>query len=139
MKTGKVIEAGANGKHIIRVNHDANTPFLVVSKATVRDDSLTFADRGFLLYLLCQPDTWRVRPEQIAKETGIGRGTVYRHLDRLKNAGYVEYEEQRRQADNGRWQCAGTYTVFECKKDKPLKTDPIGWPDGTLNGETIPF
>jgi predicted transcriptional regulator len=110
---------------IIRVNHNADNPFLTVSKETIRDTNLDFDSLGFLIYLLAKPDDWRVRPDQLAKERHIGRVTVYRHLLKLIEAGYVLRKDIRVRESSGRFKQTSIYTVYENKQDRTLENVPF--------------
>jgi hypothetical protein len=44
---------------IIRVEHDRNKPYFVMSRALAEDSNLSFAARGMMAYLLAKPDNWR--------------------------------------------------------------------------------
>lgn len=128
--------AGAN---IVRVQHDTDRPFLIIAKETVCDHKLSFEARGFLAYLLTKPDTWRVRPEQIADEVGKNRATVYRLLNVLIAAKYVERSTEVNRKANGQFESVSFYTVYE-RPHKLIRKHTATTEDaGTLNGERIPF
>jgi DNA-binding transcriptional ArsR family regulator len=112
---------------IIRVEHDKDKPYLVVSKETVRDHAVCWEARGFLMFLLAKPDDWQMRPEQLAEECGSSRSTVYRLLAKLIKAGYVRRDDIRRRKPDGTFDSAALYTVFEDRKV------------AELYGEKIPF
>jgi hypothetical protein len=105
-------------RSIVRVEHDKDRPFLVVSKATVQDNSLTFEARGFLLYLLSKPDDWQIRTDHLSKETGLHRATIYRMLQKLIESGYVRRVLIKRRKPNGTiFESVSLYTVYESKRD----------------------
>ena len=114
-------------RSIIRVEHTKDRPYLVVSKETVRDRSVSLEARGFLMFLLAKPDDWQIRPEQIAEECGKNRATIYRLLLKLIDAGYVRRDDIRRRKPDGTFDSTALYTVFEDKKT------------AALYGEKIPF
>jgi DNA-binding MarR family transcriptional regulator len=110
---------------IIRKVHNKDSPYLTVSKETVRDHSISFEARGFLMFLLAKPDDWQTRPEQLAEECKLHRTTIFRLLRKLIQGGYVKREEIRRRRDDGRYECGCLYTVFEDKKDGELYNCPF--------------
>lgn len=112
-------------RSIIRVQHDADCPYLTVSKATVRDHYVSFEARGFLMFLLAKPDDWQIRPEQLAEECGLHRATIYRLLRKLISAGYVRREDIQRRKPDGTFDSAALYTVFEDRKMAELYDLPV--------------
>jgi predicted transcriptional regulator len=100
---------------IIRTDHDKDNPYVKVSKVTVRDDSLSFEDRGFLQYLLSFPDDWRIRPDQISKDNGKHISTVYRLIQRLIVRGYIRKCKVARRKDDGGFESVCLYQVYETK------------------------
>ena len=112
---------------IIRVEHDKDRPFLLVSKETVRDKDVSFEMRGFLVSCLPNPDNWQIRPEQVAEECGLHRSTIYRLLNKLIRAGYIHRTDIRRRKPDGTFDSAALYIVFEDRKAS------------AIYGEKIPF
>jgi hypothetical protein len=100
-------------RSVVRVEHDKNNPFVMVSVDTIRDTSISFESRGFLIFLLAKPDECRVRPEQIAEECGLHRATVYRMLNVLIKEGYVYREIITRRKPDGTFDSGSIYTVHE--------------------------
>ena len=107
-------------RSIVRVEHNKDKPYLTVSKDTVRDHSIPFEARGFLLFLLAKPDDWQVRPREIAKECKSSVSTVYRLLAQLIKSGYVRRDNIPRRKPDGTFDSASLYTVFEDKKTAAL-------------------
>lgn len=64
--------------------------FAIIPNAVAEDTRLSFEARGVLVYLLAKPHNWRVIIGDIQKAGKIGRDKVYRILNELKDAGYVE-------------------------------------------------
>jgi DNA-binding MarR family transcriptional regulator len=110
---------------IVRVEHDKDRPYLTVSKGTVRDHSVSFEARGFLMFLLAKPDDWQMRPEELAEECGSSRSTVYRLLRCLIKAGYVRRDDIKRRKPDGTFDSAALYTVFEDKNTAALYDEKI--------------
>ena len=136
------------GDTIIRVDHSRENPFLQLSRKTVRDRGLTWEELGFLAFLLDKPSNWRVRPEEIAKERGISRATVYNLLNKLIAKGYVHREVIRRKA-NGRFESGSITIVFEDKEYRREWADRQRFQTSgeiedarfrtTLDGQEVPF
>ena len=124
----------AFGSMIVRVEHDRDRPYLMISKATLADHSISFEARGFLCFLLTKPDDWRIRPEQLAKETGLSMATIYRLLKRLIDSRYVRREPIVRRKPDGTFDSAMFYIVFETRQTDSA-SEPRSWFDDT----GIPF
>jgi hypothetical protein len=112
-------------RSIIRVEHNKDSPYLTVTKGTVRDHAVSFEARGFLMLLLAKPDDWQMRPEQLAEECKSSRSTVYRLLAQLIKAGYVRRDDIRRRKPDGTFDSAALYTVFEDKTAAALYDEKI--------------
>lgn len=100
---------------ILRVSHDKEHPYVMVSRELIDDHGLTFQEKGLLIYLLSKPDDWRVLPEQLANENGISKASMYRLLNRLISSKYV-YRDLQRYQEKGRWKSLSIYVVFEDKQ-----------------------
>ena len=110
---------------IIRVEHSKDRPYLTVSTETVRDHGVSFAARGFLMFLLAKPDDWRIRPKQLAEECGVHFTTVYDLLNKLIEAGYVSRETIVRRKVDGTFDSGSVYTVYEDKRRGHLDRTPF--------------
>ena len=110
---------------IIRVEHDKDRPFLVVSKETVRDKEVSFEARGFLIFLLAKPDDWQIRPEQLAEECGVHPSTIYRLLGKLIKVGYVHRIIIPRRKADGTFDSAALYTVFEDRRASAIYAERV--------------
>lgn len=83
---------------IIRAPHKKD--YFCMQRATAQDDSLSWEARGVIAYILSKPDNWEIQVKDL--EQGCKKGRVYRILDELKEAGYLE-ERQQKQDDKGRY------------------------------------
>jgi Helix-turn-helix domain len=124
---------------IVRAEHDADHPYLVVQKKLIRDKELPFTLRGFLCFILAQPTDWHSRVDVLARDAGISRTTCYKYLAALEKAGYVKRTIMTRRIDHGHFQSATFYTVFEERKAKPsasyrssMKHIGAGVPDAAI-------
>ena len=75
---------------VIRVRHDKSMPYLMVAKATVNDNRLSLAARGFLMVLLALPDHWQFNIRGLCKIAHVSKDTVTRHLNDLIASGYCK-------------------------------------------------
>ena len=71
---------------------DAN--FYVLDKSISEDETLSWAARGLLVFLLGKPDNWRISVEHLKRQTvnsakPTGRDGIYSLLMELMNAGYI--------------------------------------------------
>jgi predicted transcriptional regulator len=105
---------------IVRVTHDKENPFVVLSKSTVKDNSLSWDMLGLLVYLLAKPDNWQVRVDHLAAERGQHPATIYRLLRKLRDAGFVRRTDIVRRKPDGRFDQACLYDVFESRESAEL-------------------
>lgn len=80
---------------IQRCPHDKENPYAMLARDLLRDETISFACRGFLAYLLSMKDGWRINFKQLvthAKAT-CGRDKVRSILDEALEAGYMMREE----------------------------------------------
>ena len=95
--------------------------YYVLSRNISEDKRLGWAARGLLVYLLGKPDHWKVSVAALVNETAeagtkSGRDTVYKLLNELIDAGYIE----RRQVSNdGKF---GGIDYIVCEQPKDLIT-----------------
>jgi hypothetical protein len=88
-QSGKAIMAEApKPVRIIRASRNEYT-YVIISRATAQDRSLSWAARGVLAYLLSKPDDWQVDAGDL--QQGCGRDKVYSLLAELIAAGYLAY------------------------------------------------
>lgn len=94
--------------NIRRAIRNADHPYFPSSRAAAQDTSLTYEAAGLLWYLLSKPDTWNVIPSTLlrkgeGKKHGTSRGRIYKLLNELIGAGYIERiivrDERGRMAD----------------------------------------
>jgi len=53
--------------NILRAEHSAQYPYVMMSKETANNGSLSLAARGLLAWLLDKPDSWEIDPDAIAR------------------------------------------------------------------------
>jgi len=101
---------------IRRAQHDKENPYFQMRRDTAQDRKLSWEARGILAYLLSQSDDWIVQIKDL-QQAKCGRDKVYRILDELKQAGYLERE--RKQVAKGLFEW-GDYLISE----RPFPENP---------------
>lgn len=91
-----------------------------MARATAQDETLSFAARGMLAYLLSKPSDWQVQIDDLQQE--CGRDKVYGLIKELMQSRYVERKISR----DERHRVKGVnYTVRECPlPEKPDTASP---------------
>lgn len=93
---------------IMRENHAAD--FFSIQNETVRDDRLSLAARGLLVYMLSMSDDWAFSVAQLAKALKLSRPTIIALIKELESAGYINIKRQQ----NKRGQFSGSaWAVYE--------------------------
>lgn len=106
---------------IIRAKHGESEAFFIAARATAQDEGISYEALGLLMHLLSKPNDWRIYPKRLGREK-CGRDKVYRLLQELINAGYVE-----RQIERGQFKqfTGSTYIVYERPTPRPEKPDTV--------------
>jgi hypothetical protein len=86
---------------IIRHKHTGS--FTVVPNAIFNDDRLSLTAKGLLGYLLSRPRNWEVRHDQLQRKLDIGRKLLSKLLNELREAGYLERDEEQGRDDQNRF------------------------------------
>jgi hypothetical protein len=95
----------------------------------LQDDSLSFACRGMLGYLLSRPDNWQCRVSDIEKQGNMGAKARRSIMVEAEKAGYLTYQIER--GERGRLNIF--YTVHEEPVEESLRTK--SWTYGTETGQ----
>ncbi len=113
----------------------------MIDKTTIRDLASDLQALGLLVVILAKPDTWRVRPEELATELQASKAKTYRLLDRLIDAGYIVREDFTRRLPSGTFERRCCYSVYEDRLMVPkLKHVPEDRTfDTRLDGQEVPF
>lgn len=80
---------------IMRSNHAAD--FFSIQNATARDERLSLAARGLLVFVLSMSDDWQFSVNGLAKQLGVGRNKIIALIKELQTAGYISIEKETRQ------------------------------------------
>lgn len=77
---------------IMRADHAAD--FVSIQNDAVRDERLSLAARGLLVFMLSMSDSWAFSVSGLAQALKISRPTVIRYIKELQAAGYVSIEKE---------------------------------------------
>ena len=110
-----------NKQTIIRTPKGSGRPYFTMTLGAAQDDRLSFEARGLLCYLLSKPDDWEVKIDDLKRAGNCGRDRIYRILEELLAAGYLERIQER--DEQGRWQ-PGVYLVHEVSI-LPVEEQPL--------------
>jgi hypothetical protein len=84
--------------------------YVSLDRRLVEDESLPWAARGLLFYLLGKSDGRAIQVEDLCRRGDLGRDAIYKLLEVLRRPGYLRREQGR--DDQGRL-TKTVYTVFE--------------------------
>ncbi len=120
--------------NIVRATKDREHPYVMVRRATVDGSSLTFEERGLLIYILGKSDNWQVQIKDLMREGSIGRDKAYNLVNGLIEKGYAERIEER--ASSGK---VTGYRVVVHESPLPEKTEPAPLPEkpDTVEPDTV--
>lgn len=131
-----------NDTSIIRVQHNADNPFFMMSRATAQG-ALSFAALGVLTYLLSKPSDWQVQPSDIQERGGIGKDAVKTILSELEAAGYITVERNQKYTTG--FNAPNRYTVYEIPQageptvdNPPVENPPLTYTDREHKRELNP-
>lgn len=102
-----------------------SAPFTTILNAVVEDVELSAEALGLLVYLVGKPDNWEVSPTQLKKRFNCGRDRIYRIINELIVAGYVQRGQSRQ--DGGRFD-GDNYLVSDEKLPLTGNPDAVGAP-----------
>lgn len=75
--------------HIIRTVREGKQPCAVITKSALEDERLSWAARGLLAYLLCQPDNWKTGVKDLMSKDRSERDAIWPVLKELEDCGYL--------------------------------------------------
>lgn len=75
---------------IRRANKNAENPYVMIRKATVEDELLTWEARGILAYVLAKPDDWSIHAQDLIRRGPAGKHKIYKTINELVEYGYFE-------------------------------------------------
>jgi DNA-binding MarR family transcriptional regulator len=124
-------------QRIFRGRHTSN--FSALSNKIWEDEKLSVEAKGTLGYLLSRPPNWHVRIAQVGRKLRIGRDKLYRIIDELIGAGYLE----RRQGRKGGAFRPVSYYVRDAsvanlsRPEKPYPAQPYAAQPDTANQDAL--
>lgn len=77
---------------IHRCPHDRENPYAQISRALIRDKSISFECRAFIIYCLSYDAKWEISIPYFMKEQEICKDRMYRILNEALSAGYIKRE-----------------------------------------------
>jgi hypothetical protein len=93
-----------------------DNPYAQIDRAPLEDARLSFKARGILAYLLCKPDGWLCRVNDLITRSPDGRDSVKSGLAELRRHHYARLVTEQ----GGGGQLVGTfYDVYENPRDNP--------------------
>lgn len=114
---------------IIRIEHDRDRPYVVVSKALSEDRRLSFALRGVLVYLLGKHDNWTTYMTEVEAAGAEGREAMKAIFQEGRKFGYIRTIEHR---EKGR--LSYEHIIYERPLETPVPhiLTPDGKPSSVL-------
>lgn len=111
---------------IQRCPHDEENPYAQISRALIRDESISFSCRALIIYLLSNRSGWKISIAQVANHVKqhMGRDAVYALFDEAIEAGYIKKEEIQRKMPKGGSLKGFVYYVSETPKFKKFYRHP---------------
>ncbi len=126
---------------VIRITKKRRDPFVQIDLKTVCDSSISLQELGLLTHLLSKDDDYDFHVDVIARERNLSTRQIYRILDRLIKAGYVNRILHRIQTKKGLWKSDSRYQVFETSEMCQEYKDRIQFGRGEIENEVteLPF
>lgn len=98
------------GTRIRRATKNADNPYVMIRKATMEDERLSWEARGILGYVLSKPDDWSINVQDLIRRGPAGKHKIYKTINELIDYGYFERVQIRVDGKIVRYE----YIVHEC-------------------------
>ncbi|WP_155300933.1 hypothetical protein [Deinococcus kurensis] len=114
---------------IVRIEHDREKPYVMVSKALTEDKRLSFALRGVLVYLLGKRNDWTTYMAEVENSGAEGREAMKAIFAEGRRYGYIRTIEHR---EKGR--ISYEHIIYESPLAEPVPEilTPDGQPSSVL-------
>lgn len=86
----------------VRAVHNAEYPFVQLSKVIINMKGLSFAAKGFLTYMLSKPDNWNTNVAQVSRDFDISERSTYKMINELIKFNLCKKERGRKIGPSGR-------------------------------------
>lgn len=105
---------------IQRCEHDEENPYAQISRALIRDTTISPECRWMIIYFLSMRDGWTINMTQLIKhlQPHMGRNKVYDLVNEAIDAGYMKREEIKTSKGKGSISTSVKYFVSEKPKFK---------------------
>ncbi len=100
---------------IVRVEHDAQNPYVMINKKSLWDPNLSLEAVGLWTRLLSRPDNWQISIPELMKSCGCGRDKIQRILNELIENGYAHRFQDKVNKEKQNQFDRVVYTIFEKK------------------------
>ena len=74
---------------IYRVAKDKNNPYVMINKALLKDEGLSWKAKGILSYLLSLPDDWQIYESELQNHASDGIDSLRSGIQELIQHGYI--------------------------------------------------
>lgn len=113
---------------IVRLKKREN-PYVVIDKAILCDEKLSWKARGLAAYLLSKPDDWSINERHLATCGPDGAAAVRSGLKELEQAGYLKRDRKRAEDGTFAWEATLYETPQPCRTfphmDYPRVDEPV--------------
>lgn len=112
---------------IVRVIKDKSNPYVMLNKACLHDEKLSWKAKGLHSYLLSLPDDWQIYVEDLKKRSKDGRDSTTSAVNELMKLGYIKRTSSKDEK-TGKFKGGYDYEVYEM----PIEVNE----DGEINRVT---
>lgn len=97
---------------VVRVIKDKSNPYVMLNKACLNDDSISWKAKGLHSYLLSLPDDWQIYVEDLKNRSKDGRDATSSAINELIKMGYIK-RTARKHEQSGKFVGGFDYEVYE--------------------------
>lgn len=114
----------SDSPRIIRTRKDKDHPYFLANRTPYNDERLSWEARGVMAYLMSKPDHWEVKAWDLEQKGPAGKSKIYRILQEMENAGYLERKRKHKPDGTFTWESI----VYETPRT-PTNTETSPSPD----------